>query len=94
MTTSDKGAVSEGATRLLETVSGVEQTALDAVRKFIETVDGVFPDISQDAPRRKIIDSAFKMTEQLMGASNKFAEKLVSATESTLTSTKHEAKSA
>jgi hypothetical protein len=52
------------------------------VRKFLDAVDGVFPDVSRDGgPRRKIIDSAFKMTEELVGASNKFAQKMVKVTE-------------
>ena len=32
---------------------------------------------TEDGPRRKIIDSAFKMTEQLVGASTQLAEKVV-----------------
>ena len=41
---------------------------LESVRKLIDTVDSVFPDVTEDGPRRTIIDSAFKMVEQLVGA--------------------------
>ena len=52
-------------------IEHAEQSSLEAVRKFLDTVDSVFPDLSEDGPRRKIIDSAFKMTEQLVGSSNR-----------------------
>jgi hypothetical protein len=72
----------DGATRVIDSVQNVEQSALEAVRKFLDAVDGVFPDVSRDGgPRRKIIDSVFKMTEELVGASNKFAQKMVKVTE-------------
>jgi hypothetical protein len=41
--------------------------------------------VSRDGgPRRKIIDSAFKMTEELVGTSNKLAQKIVRVTEDAL----------
>ena len=40
--------------------------------------------MSEDGPHHKIIDSAFKMTEQLLGASNQLARRVVSVTEDTL----------
>jgi hypothetical protein len=43
----------------------------------VNTVTGVFPDLSEDGPRRKIIDSAFKMTEELVGASTNLTEKIM-----------------
>ena len=58
-----------------------QRAAIEAVRKFVDTVDGVFPDTSEDGPRRKIIDSAFKMVEQLVGASNDFAKRIAKVTE-------------
>jgi hypothetical protein len=56
-----------GTNRLVDTVEEAEHTSLEAVRKFVDTVDSVFPHLGgDDGPRRKIIDSAFKMTEQLV----------------------------
>ena len=76
--------VGDTATRLIDTIGDTEQAALEAVRKFVDTVDGVFPDLTEDGPRRKIIDSAFRMTEQLVGASNQLATNVVKVTESAL----------
>ena len=68
-------------TRILESVQEAEHAALEAVRKFVDTVDGAFPDLTtDDGPRRKIIDSAFKMVENLVGASNKLAENVLEVT--------------
>ena len=65
-------------TRVIDSVQEAEQSALEAVRKFVDTVDGVFPDMStDDGPRRKIIDSAFKMVENLVSTSNQFAENVL-----------------
>ena len=74
----------DGATRLIGTIEDAEQSTLEAVRKFLDTVDGVFPDVGEDGPRRKVIDSAFKMVEQLVGASNKLAQNIVKVTEDAL----------
>jgi hypothetical protein len=74
----------DGAIQLIDSVEDAEHSALEAVRKFLDTVDGVFPQVSEDGPRRKIIDSAFKMTEQLVGASNQLARRVVKVTEDAL----------
>lgn len=84
MTSTEKKTSDDGAIRLIDSVEEAEQSALEAVRKFLDTVDGVFPKVSEDAPRRKIIDSAFKMTEQLVGASNQLARRVVAVTENAL----------
>jgi hypothetical protein len=56
-----------GTNRLVDTIEDAEHTSLEAVRKFVDTVDSVVPHLGgDDGPRRKIIDSAFKMTEQLV----------------------------
>jgi len=77
MTGTDETGVVE---RIIESGRDAEEFALEAVRKFVDTVDGIFPDTSQDGPRRKIIDSAFKMTEQLVSTWTQAAEKIVKAT--------------
>ena len=63
--------------RMMGSVRDAEESGLEAVRKFVDTVNGIFPDLSEDGPRRKIIDSAFKMTEDLVGASTNLAEKIM-----------------
>jgi len=64
--------------RFIESFHDAGNASLEAVRKFLDTVNGVFPDASaDDGPRQKIIDSAFKMTEQLVGTSTQLAKKIV-----------------
>src|SRR5664280_433150 len=66
------------AERIIESLQDAENSALEAVRKLLDTVNGVFPDFTAEGgPRQKIIDSAFKMTEQLVGTSTQLAEKIV-----------------
>jgi hypothetical protein len=68
-------------TQIIESVQDAEHSAFEAVRKFVDTVDSVFPDINTDAgPRRKIIDSAFTMVENLVTTSNRFAENVLEVT--------------
>jgi hypothetical protein len=42
-------------------------------------------DVSEDGPRKKVIDSAFEMVEQLVSASNQLAQNVVDLTEKALT---------
>jgi hypothetical protein len=68
----------DGAERLIESLAGAEKSALEAVRKFLDTVDDAFPHLGEGSGQRQnIIDSAFKMTEELVGASNQLAQRLV-----------------
>ncbi len=64
--------------QIFESVQQAETTALESVRKFLDTVNALFPDVTADAgPRKRIIDSAFKMTEQLVGTSTDLAQQIV-----------------
>ena len=74
-----------GSRRLIDTIERAERASLEAVRNFLDTVDGEFPHRGDaDGPRRKIIDSAFKMTEQLVSASTGFAKNVLEVTEKAL----------
>ena len=78
MATTEQDETAERTNKLIESVRNAEDSALEAVREFLDTVNGVFPDVNaEDGPRRKIIDSAFKMTEQLVGASTQLAAKVI-----------------
>ena len=74
----------DAAERLIGTLRDNEKSALEAVREFVDTVDGAFPGLGEDAPRRRIIDAAFRMTEQLVDASNQVALNVVQVTEDAL----------
>jgi hypothetical protein len=69
-----------GAARLIDSIEETERATLESVRKFVDTVDGAFPDVGDDGPRQKIIDSAFRMVEQMVGASNQLAQNVVKVT--------------
>ena len=84
MTNTETETSDDAAIRIIDSVQDAEQSALEAVRKFLDEVNGVFPDLSEDGPRRKIIDSAFNMTQQLVGASNQLAQRIVKVTEKAL----------
>jgi len=68
----------DGADRIIDSVAEAERSALDAVRRFLDTVNNAFPDVGPDGgARQRIIDSAFRMTDELVGTSNQFAHRLV-----------------
>src|SRR5664280_1451855 len=80
MANSARNDPEEGAGRIITSVARAEKTAIEAVRNFVETVNRAFPDVGKDddgGRRQQIIDSAFKMTEQLVGASNELANRVV-----------------
>ena len=61
------GTGSSSADRIIESFRDAGNTALESVRKFLDSVNGAFPDVGADhGPRQRIIDSAFKMTEQIV----------------------------
>ena len=69
---------------LIASIGRLQQSSLEAVRDFVDTLNGMFPDIRDDHRRHKVIDSAFNMVEQLVGTSNDLARNVVTATEHAL----------
>ena len=88
---STESSIPEGTSRIIESVRGAEESALEAVRKFADMVNGVFPERTEDGPRRQIIDSVFKMTEQLVEASTRLAQEIVKTTNDVLAQGKDKA---
>lgn len=82
---STESSIPEGTSRIIESVRGAEESALEAARKFADTVNGVFTEPTKDGPRRQIIDSIFKMTEQPVEASTRLAQEIVKTTKDVLT---------
>ncbi len=70
--------------RLVETVEHADNTSLEAIRKFVDTVNSAFPELREDGPRRKIIDSAFEMTEKLVSTSTRLAQNIFDTTQKAL----------
>ena len=74
------------ADRLIEPFRDAGSTELESVRKLLDTVNGANPDVGADnGPRQKVIDAAFKMTEQIVGSSTQLAEKIVKVTQDVVT---------
>jgi hypothetical protein len=70
------------ASEIIDAVQKGEQAALESVRRFVDTVDKAIPvprDGDAESGRRKIVDSAFKMVEELVGTTNDFAKSIVNA---------------
>jgi len=81
----ETGAGATSADRMIESLGDAGKSALESVREFLDAVNGAFPEVGAgEGPRRRIIDSAFKMTEQLVGVSTDLAEKLVRASRDAL----------
>jgi hypothetical protein len=78
MTRNDQAKMDEATTRVIESVRETAEPALEAVRTFVETVSDALPDL-EDGPRRRIIEAGFKMTEDLVGLSARFAARVVTA---------------
>ena len=69
---------------VIATVAESEAEALDAVRRFVETVDRALPGggTDEDPSRRvEIIDAALQMVERLLSASNDLASRVVKTVE-------------
>jgi len=64
--------------QVLESVKAGEQAALEALRKFVETVDRVLPRLGA-APswRQQVIDSGLEMAESLVQAQYDFLRNVV-----------------
>ena len=70
----------EGIQKLIEGAAESEKSALDAVQRFVQSVNDAIPDIGDEGPRHQIIDAAFRMTQQIIEASNSLAVNLVGVT--------------
>jgi hypothetical protein len=90
----DAKARTDVAERVIDSLKTGENQALEAVHKFLDAVNSAFPDVGGDgAPRQKIIDSAFKMTEQLVGTASDVAKHLAKVTKDALTEAEDAGKS-
>jgi len=74
----------EVAERVVQTIKEGEETSLQAVHDFISTVSDALPDVADAEGRKRVIDSAFKMTEQLVGAWSGVARHLAQVSQDAL----------
>ena len=87
-------AKATGVERLVEAIEGTSRSALDATRKFVDTVNDVIPDLGTEKPRRQIIDAAFKMTDHLVDTSSRMAKNVLDITDDAIKETAKKAPAA
>ncbi len=74
----------EVADRVIQTIKKGETSSLGAVHGFITTVNDTIPEVAGAEGRKKVIDSAFKMTEELVGAWSDVARQLAKVSQDAL----------
>ena len=71
---------------VLKSLDDGARSVIEAVRKFVETVDEALPPHGEGPSRRKeITDSALEMAQRLVHAQYEFLHKVVDSTRKTLT---------
>ena len=80
---------------LIKTVDDNERAALDAIRRFVTSVDKAFPrSDKKSGPRRQVevVEAALRMIEQLLGVSNDVAQRLTESVRQALPEIERNAK--
>ncbi len=73
---------------MLESVEKGQRAAIDAVRKFVDTVDQALPAHSQGpSKRQEIVDSAMEMADRLVHTQYGFIRKVIDSAGKSLRST-------
>jgi hypothetical protein len=64
---------------VLKSLESGQRAAIEAVRKFVDTVDEKLPSLGGEAPsrRQEVIDSAMKMADRLVHVQYDFVRKVV-----------------
>ncbi len=62
---------------MLNSIQAGQQTAMDAVRNFVATLDEVMPNLVDESARKKVIDAALDMIDQLVTAQLELVRKAI-----------------
>ena len=62
---------------VLESIQAGQRTAMDAVRKFVDTLDEVVPNLVDASGRKKVLDAALDMVDQLVRTQLEFLRKVI-----------------
>ena len=67
---------------VLKSVESGQRAAIDAVRKFVDTVDEKLPSLGDEHPsrRQEIIDAALELADRLIRTQYEFLRKVVDST--------------
>jgi hypothetical protein len=70
---------------VLKSVESGQRAAIDAVRKFVDTVDEALPAIGDSPSRREtVIDAALEMADKLVGTQYEFLRSVVRSADRSL----------
>ena len=69
---------------VLKSVESGQRTAIDAVRKFVGTVDESMPAHGDDHPSKTIVDAALEMADKLVKTQYEFIRSVVGSASETL----------
>ena len=61
----------------VETLSDEVLDSIHAVRKFVDTLDEVTPNLVDESARKKVLDAALDMVDQLVTAQLEFLRKVI-----------------
>ena len=67
----------EMSENVLKSVENAQKAAIEAVRKFVDTLDGMAPAIGDPAGREEIIDAALDMADKLVTTQYEFLRGVV-----------------
>ena len=62
---------------VIKAVEAGQRAAIDAVRKFAETIDKTIPEVASPAQRQTVIDAALEMADKLVTAQYNFLSSIV-----------------
>ena len=62
---------------MLDSIQAGEQTVMDAVRNFVAALDEVMPNLVDESARKKVIDAALNMVDQLVTAQLELVRKAI-----------------
>ncbi len=62
---------------MLNSIQAGQQTAMDAVRNFVATLDEVIPNLVDESARKKVIDAALDMIDQIVTAQLELLRKAI-----------------
>ena len=71
------GRVETLSDEVLESIQAGQRTAMDGVRKFVDTLDEVTPNIVDESARKKVLDAALDMVDQLVRTQLEFLRKVI-----------------
>lgn len=69
---------------VLESVGAGRQSVIEAVRKFVDALDEAMPNVVDPTLRKKILDAALDLADQLGSATNEFARSIARSASQTL----------